>query len=247
MAAVDHRVEWRLMVMKRVLSSIGNRALQAVIHHPRTDVNVDVIRHGSDYGGWIICPSLLQSDSVVYSLGIGEDVTFDLAMIAEYGVEICAFDPTPKAIEWVEKRDLPKEFRFYPWGVAAFDGEAAFLPPENPDHASYRIESRESEITLLLPVRRLGTIMAELGHVKLDLLKMDIEGAEFEVVNDLLNCRLTVDQLVVEVHPRIGYVFGRSWRLVRSLRRAGFRLFAISDQLCEYSFIHERCGNVFHC
>lgn len=84
-----------------------------------------------------------------------------------------------------------------------------------------------------MPVRRLGTIMSELGHTRLDLLKMDIEGAEFAVVRDMLSSRIEVDQLVVEVHPPQGRVFGPIWRLVRALRRgdsasSGFRTGSVS-------------------
>ena len=239
-------IEWWLMVLQRVLNSIKYRALQAAIHRPKTDVDVEVVRHGSEYGGWVICPSSLRQDSIVYSLGVGEDVTFDLAMIETYGLEVFAFDPTPKAVEWVERHDLPESFRFFPWGVAVFNGEAMFQPPDNPEHASYRIDAHASGGSLRLPVRRLGTIMAELGHSRLDVLKMDIEGAEFEVIRDFLDSRIEIDQLVVEVHPQRSYLFGRSWRLVRALKQAGFRLFAVSDRLCEYSFLHERRSDVFH-
>jgi len=34
--------------------------------------------------------------AVVYSLGIGEDISFDLALIEKYGARVHAFDPTPK-------------------------------------------------------------------------------------------------------------------------------------------------------
>jgi FkbM family methyltransferase len=226
-----------------MLGSISSRVRRVARYHPRTEIEVEVARFGTDYGGWDICPSLLGPGSVVYSLGVGEDVSFDLALIAELGVQVFAFDPTPKAVRWIDEHDVPGQLAFFPLGVAAHDGVARFTPPLNPDYASYRIDDTPGEEAITLPVRRLGTIMSDLGHTRLDLVKMDIEGAEFAVVRDMLSSRIEVDQLVVEVHPPQGRVFGPIWRLVRSLRRGGFRLFWVSDRLCELSFLHARCGD----
>ena len=36
-------------------------------------------RLGTDYGGWIVPQNMhLSSDSVMYSAGVGEDISFDL-------------------------------------------------------------------------------------------------------------------------------------------------------------------------
>ncbi len=48
-----------------------------------TDVHVPLEFHGSDYGGWAIAADSLSADSVVLSFGIGEDVTFDEAIIGK--------------------------------------------------------------------------------------------------------------------------------------------------------------------
>ena len=39
------------------------------------------------------------------------------------------------------------------------------------------------------------------GHSHLDLLKIDIEGAEYEVLNYLINKSISVTQILVEFHP----------------------------------------------
>ena len=64
----------------------------------RPDVSVPSIRLGEGDCAWDVLPDELGSDSIVYSFGVGEDVTFDLALIDRYGMTVHAFDPTPKSI-----------------------------------------------------------------------------------------------------------------------------------------------------
>ena len=45
--------------------------------------------------------------------------------------------------------------------------------------------------------------MKMLGHSYLDLLKMDIEGAEFSVLPDILTSGIEFKQLCIETHTRI--------------------------------------------
>jgi hypothetical protein len=88
------------------------------------------------------------------------------------------------------------------------------------------------------PVCRLDTILKTLGHMKIDVLKMDIEGAEYEVVSDFLASRAAVGQLLVEFHHRWDDVgLQRTKEAVRNLNAAGFRIFHVSASGEEYSFL----------
>lgn len=197
-------------------------------------------RHGSDYGGWWICPTGLDGDSVVYSVGIGTDITFDLSLMGTYGLAIHAFDPTPGSIAYLKSLQLPAAFTCHEVALAAADGSAAFLPPANPEHISHTLmRPGESDTrAIVVEVRRLSTIMRDLGHDRVDVLKMDIEGAEYEVLDDLLDQQLPVRQILVEFHHRFpGVGVEPTRRAVARLNAAGYRIFAASDSGEEYSFI----------
>ncbi len=197
-------------------------------------------RHGSIYGGWTIDPTGLDAGSIVYSFGAGQDISFDLSLIAAFGCQVYAFDPTPRSIAWIEDQDLPPGFHFFPFGIAAHDGQATFNPPLNRDHISYTILPRPETAheAIQVPVYRLRTIMQRLGHEHIDLLKMDVEGAEYALLEEMGQSDLAIGQLLVEFHHRFAAV---GWRqtaaALKTLDRAGYKRFYISPSGDEFSLI----------
>jgi FkbM family methyltransferase len=199
---------------------------------------VNKVSLGNEDARWCVCLEGLSERSVVYSVGVGEDISFDLELIERYRLYVHAFDPTPRSISWVRSQILPDEFVFHPYGVASFDGTCPFLPPRNPAHVSHTLLARLSPLAAVeLPVYRLTTIMKRLDNTGIDVLKMDIEGAEYEVLMDLLASGIRPRQILVEFHhrwPELG--IERTRRAVRELNEAGYLIFNVSASGEEYSF-----------
>jgi FkbM family methyltransferase len=231
--------------MTRKLIGTSRRAFRAFIGQDlfvRTDTKVSRQRFGSAYGGWDIALEGIGRHSVVYSVGIGEDATFDMALIERFGLVVHAFDPTPKSIKWVQRQRFPVNFVFHPYGVADIDGEISFNPPENPEHVSHTILERPSTaaIAITVPVKTVKTIMSELGHHCIDILKMDIEGAEFRVLHNVLISGLRPGQILVEFHHRFpGAGVPKAKECIEQLRRCGYRVFSVSDSGEDLCFIHQ--------
>jgi hypothetical protein len=61
---------------------------------------------------WRVRPSGMSQESVVYSIGVGEDISFDLELIRRFGVQIHAFDPTPRSIRWLQPWSFRGPFAF---------------------------------------------------------------------------------------------------------------------------------------
>jgi FkbM family methyltransferase len=175
-------------------------------------------------------------------VGVGEDISFDLELIRRFGVTVHAFDPTPRSIAWVRGRARPEQFIFHPYGIAAQDGFRQFTPPLDPSHVSHTVLKRHSPWEAIeVPVCRLSTIMRDLGHASIDLLKMDIEGAEYEVIADLVDSGIDVRQLLVEFHhrwPEVGIAKTKS--VIQSLNAAGYQIFNVSASGEEYGFLNAR-------
>ena len=51
--------------------------------------------HGNPGAAFTICPDKINENSVVYSFGIGTDISFDVSIIKKYKLNVYAFDPTP--------------------------------------------------------------------------------------------------------------------------------------------------------
>lgn len=207
----------------------------------RKDINLPTVHKGNRGASWTFYPETLKEQSIVYSFGVGLDISFDLAVIERYGSVVHAFDPTPKSIDWIAKQnDLPEKFTFYPVGIAAHDGEEQFFAPQIKDHVSHTsIEGLYHTAPIKVPVKRLSTIMAELGHDHIDLLKLDIEGSEYGVLDNLLAEKIPAQQLLVEFHHRFSNIgIKKSKDVIRKLRASGYRVFSVSPNGEEISFIN---------
>lgn len=206
----------------------------------RATVRVETICVGGlpGEGGWVLHPTPLRADSVIYAAGVGDNVDFDLGMIEHFGATVHAFDPTPDSNAWVELQDLPEAFVLHRVGLADFDGAAAFQANENPEWVSHSMVHASGQASEELPVKRLETVMSELGHRHVDLLKLDIEGAEYSVIDDMLESGIDVRQLLVEFHhrfPEIGQE--QTDAAVATLLAAGYELFYVNGRGEEFGFI----------
>lgn len=197
-------------------------------------------RFGSIYGGWDVVTSSINPNSIVYSFGVGEDATFDAALIDKFGVTVHAFDPTPKSIDWVDKQGFSDHFVMHNYGLASFDGVASFNPPINPNHVSHTLLDRPSTMpkAISVPFKKLNTIMEELGHNQIDVLKMDIEGAEYEVVEDIIHSGVRPKQILIEFHHRFpGVGIAKTKEAIKKIKSMGYFLFSVSPNNKEFGFI----------
>ncbi|MGD9669411.1 MAG: FkbM family methyltransferase [Hyphomicrobiaceae bacterium] len=194
---------------------------------------------GTNYGGWPLLETTPRG-ALLYSFGVGEDISFDLAAIKRFECQVHAFDPTPKSMRWVAQQFVPPSFSFHAGGLAAADGEAAFAPPLSEGYVSFSSVAavgQKVENAITAPVRRLKTHMESLGTREPDIIKMDIEGFEYEVIEDLMRTRILPRQLLVEFHHNLyGFQNFDTMHAVDALMAAGYDLFYISSSGREYGF-----------
>jgi FkbM family methyltransferase len=217
--------DW-LRYCKRVV-----RAGAGIDHLLEPEVRIPKRYLGSPYGGWMIATTPLRDASLPVVL------SFDEEMISTYRARVFGFDPTPASLRWLAARGVPEGMRVEPIGIAAFDGEQAFAMPAGEARGNFSSKQR-SDTTVVCQVRRYATILAMLGLRRVDVLKLDIEGAEYDVIDDLLTSAVLPTQLLVEFHHRLHNIHvAETRRSVRTIRRAGFSLFAVSPGGQELSFI----------
>ena len=120
---------------------------------------------------------------LVYSFGIGNMWSFDESM-DDFGCEVYSFDPSMA----IDDHDTSRRIYFYKWGL---DGEDRIHPTEKwPMKTAPSIYEKLSELH---------------GHRIIDVLKMDVEFAEWDAIPQMMKSRFLADkvkQLAVEIHFR---------------------------------------------
>lgn len=202
-----------------------NKMYKIVADFYNCNYNNQLIKLGTEYGGWVI-PNYLELDdkSIIYSVGVGEDMSFDLLLWNKIKSKIMLIDPTIRAKNYfLEIQDYFNENEFYKekfkntylkdidfkpnfndfnliekalWNKI---DKLKFYKQSNPLYVSqtliekmYTDDYYEVETTTILE------IMKQFNHDKIDLLKMDIEGAEIKVLENMLENKIYPKYLLVE-------------------------------------------------
>ncbi len=187
---------------------------------------MELILLGSEYGGWVV-PDIFNETSVCYFAGVGEDITFDVEFAKRYGCTVHLFDPTPRAMKhcddvvlsaastvFVSPSPISSKFptyqitpqvaekiKLHPIGLGKENSEVTFFPPADLDHVSHSIvnlQGTSGENGFTAKCNSISNIMQQLDHDKIDCLKLDIEGAELMIIEEILNKNIAVDVLCVE-------------------------------------------------
>jgi FkbM family methyltransferase len=220
-------------LLKRWLRSLAGRD---VFQLRQCSVAGEVL--GNRHGSWFVATGSLSPAPVVYSFGVGRDLSFEYALIERFGATVHAFDPTPLALEWVRSQRLPDRLILHELGLADYDGTARFLPSRRVGGENFSM-IRETGLgdPIEAPVRRFATIAALVG-TEPELVKLDIEGTEYAVLPDLLGSGFRPRQLLIEFHHWWREVSpGKTRAAIRLLNRHGYRVADVSAKGKEYTFV----------
>lgn len=222
--------------------------------HPQQDVEPldNIIHIGSPYHGYYIPEHFLSKDSICYCIGAGEDISFDTELKVIYDARVYIFDPMPEGILHFKKvkkhaqankplaihseqftyritSEQLTEITFVETGVWDHKGILRFYEPTRegyPSHSVYLF--KESGKYIEAPADRLVNLMHTLGHSAIDLVKLEIEGAEYTVIDTILDDKLDVKLILVEfdeVFNNKGKLFHyRIKKTCDRLRKAGYVL-----------------------
>jgi FkbM family methyltransferase len=182
---------------------------------------------------WTIRTGGLNSRSVVYSGGVGEDISFETILVERFRVSIRLFDPSPPALETVARTDMTN-IDFVPQGLSGRIGTQVFATCERGSGKEWKLGKGGTE-ALRAPCTTIYDQMQARGEHSIDLLKIDIEGFEYEVLQDCLEKKIPIRQVCVEFHhfyKEISIV--ETMKAIRALNRAGFTL--IHKRMCDLTF-----------
>ena len=173
---------------------------------------------------WAVNVRILPRNPKILSGGVGNDITFEVAMNGRFGAKIALFDPSPTGEFTIEKLSpLAHGIVFYPSGLAGNCGVFSFAKPRIPEEGSWRHASHQNDSSFQCFDYNGALRLA--GFNQCDLVKIDIEGFEYGFIKKLLKSEFLPRQIAVEVHE---FLPGHSWLDTLSLRyrlfKAGYRL-----------------------
>jgi FkbM family methyltransferase len=207
--------------------------LKKKMFNPRlkiTSANLTLRSFGSVYGGWVVANSDSLKSSTIISCGLGEDASFDIEMINEFGLRVVLVDPTPRAIEHfkqiinclgspktieyslngaqeIEAYDLvnlsQSSIKLIPKAIWLNDNPVKFYSPPIQDHVSHSISNYQNRYSTDTPYVVVEAITIEQimnleSLESISLIKLDIEGAEIEVISSFLDREIFPEQILVE-------------------------------------------------
>jgi FkbM family methyltransferase len=192
---------------------------------------------GSDYGGWTIPTDLAKDGWVCYCVGVGCDATFDLQLRERFGCEVHCFDPTPRAINYMQDLDATaKGLVFHTWGIWTEDTTLRFFAPADKRKTSHSVlDLNGTGEYFNAECLSLDTIQDRLGHERVDLLKMDIEGAWRPIVEHLAAQNVRIPVLCIEFDSPTS--IPKVLRAIRRLEGVGYRLAHYKKE--NFLFIHD--------
>ncbi len=231
----------------------------------------NLVHIGSKYHGYELPENFFNKDSICYCVGAGEDISFDTELKVKYDAKVFIFDPMPEGINYFIKL---KEYaaRGETFGV---EGDEVFryrINPEQLESITYINKGVWNEKTVLrfyapkldnyishsvylfkdsdeyidAPVDRLSAFMNEFNHKSIDLIKLEIEGAEYAVIDSIVKDKIDVKIIAVEFdeffHAQgLGFHL-RIKKATNQLKKSGYILAHSTDKF-KRTFIREDVFN----
>lgn len=211
----------------------------------------DLVFLGTSYGGWNVKEDMLSGTAVC--VGAGEDISFDIVLNSKYGMDVVVIDPTPRAIEHYRgvisaikggqrfSINNGKDNEYYNLeGVSlarislvekalwSEPSKVKFYVPRNESHVSHSIANlNQTDEYIEVEADRLINVLQAEKFDSVDLLKLDIEGAEGVVLEDALKSGIRPRQICVEFDemgsPK-NDTLNKVRQMVEMLKRSGYKL-----------------------
>ena len=187
---------------------------------------------------------LITSNATVIDVGCSYLAEFSVAMIERYGAKAVAVDPTMKHRSALAKLadKYPHRFQHVPFAIAAQNATTTFFESRTnesgsiiPDHINaIRDEVTSYEVTTVTP----AALLDHLGLDSADMLKLDIEGAEYELLQSIRADELApFRQIFIEFHHHAVRRYSQvdTRRLVDRLCGFGYTTYSFDDH--NYLFV----------
>lgn len=191
----------------------------------------------------------IEPDDVVFDVGanIGMFACF-AGRVLESG-RVIGFEPEPtnrrRAIQNLLQNADDVEFSVYSGALFDSDGKTELQVAGGLGTGTHSLISHTGEDTVTVPTQRAETLIDDQGYPIPDVVKVDVEGAEFRVLDGFGRYLSEVGTVICEVHTEKIQEFGDSVSAVESrLEQAGFDVSVIMERGTDYHLLATEMANV---
>ena len=205
-------------------------------------------RLGTKYGGWWVFAPAVGKHPLLIDAGLGRDISFPAAFLNRFGGRVIGVDPNPAAVSYAEA-NCPKGMQIHSKAFWTQAGESMtfHMPrpleqlPRGADGVSGSLLASHSYTggsRLAVPTTSLRELLDLADRHECDVLKLDIEGAEYEVLAAL--CAASdirrAKQVLIEFHHHCtDHSLQDTLDLAASVQASGFHLAYVEDR--NYIFV----------
>ena len=193
--------------------------------------------YGKDHGKYFL-PKLKSRkyDKWIISAGVGDNISFDIEML-NLGYKIIFIDPTPLAIEYF-KNNFDHEFYkkksiFYKKGLWKTKTSLKFFYSDKNVISNTISNYNQSNKSIDIETITIGDIMLENKIVSVFLIKLDIEGAELEIVDYIFQKKIKPHYLLIEFdflkQQNLFRVIISLFNLLKKLKKLNFKIIYIDN------------------
>eukprot|EP01068_Selenidium_serpulae_P017772 Selendium_serpulae@DN6406_c0_g1_i6.p1 len=209
--------------------AVPRRKMPGRCQYPDYVANAGATKHTS----YEFVTTNITQDSIIYGVGAGKSILFEEEFVTKYGVNnVYVFDPTPRSVKIMTERvALPLfagRIRFTAEALSTKSGTGEMLFPDSSSLfiSGTSVDQFNKTKFVEKVTVKFGTLdewMAERGHHWLDILKLDIEGAEYGVLESILSKGPPpFNQLVIEWHSRLTTEARIQNDLIEKLKEYGY-------------------------
>ncbi|CCO20766.1 methyltransferase [Bathycoccus prasinos] len=188
---------------------------------PTWSCSTEIRVGGLGDGGKYLCgydfsrQKAFDQDCVIYSFGSAGRDDFENFLSSNTGCKIHIFDPTPRIRKQMTIRARKYGAQFHSIGLGGFDRNFNKV-------GIWQSDLKESSLKIFT----LPEIMENLNHTRVDILKVDIEGSEYDAFEVILeNCTLDIEIILIELHVLGSNSRDQIFKLISSLERCRYRMF----------------------
>lgn len=226
----------------------------------RLDKRMKVIKagFGKDGNEYALAKKSVEKSNldsfVVFSAGIFDDIEFEKFMIEKYDATVYSFDPTPFSKDFINEQIksgvVNKNKLIHTMcGVESYDGIAEFNVASDSDggvgsSAIERFDENGKYYPRKIKVNMstVKTLLKKKNVDHIDCMKLDIEGSEFAVIDDIFKSSnpIKIPNVIIEFHERF-FEDGstKMERAFKVMRDAGYLHVWTSKLGIECLFVHK--------